>query len=132
MNEVLLKNFELDYPRWSERVVNYRTTNAPWELIFELDDGQVMMYDMMERICRRLPSTKIWPEEGSFNEDFGWRLRRAMAIRGVSQEELADRTNMSQATISHYVMGKRSPSFYNIDRIAKALDCSIDELRYLG
>ena len=53
-----------------------------------------------------------------------------MYIKGITQSELSNCTDIPQYLISDYIRGKRTPSFYNVDKIAKALDCSVDELRY--
>jgi transcriptional regulator with XRE-family HTH domain len=53
-----------------------------------------------------------------------------MTRQGVSQLELSELTGIPQSTISNYLTGKFLPGFYNMDKIAKALKCSIDEFRY--
>ena len=62
--------------------------------------------------------------------EFRQRLRRLMTRQGVSQLELSELTGIPQSTISNYLTGKFLPGFYNMDKIAKALKCSIDEFRY--
>jgi transcriptional regulator with XRE-family HTH domain len=53
-----------------------------------------------------------------------------MALEGISQCELSERTGITQPSISDYMNGKKLPSFYTVDKIAKALGCSVDAFRY--
>ena len=49
----------------------------------------------------------------------------------MTQTDLANATGIPQQQISKYIRGYRVPTFYNLDKIARALDCTIDELRYV-
>jgi transcriptional regulator with XRE-family HTH domain len=53
-----------------------------------------------------------------------------MYLKGVNQQYLSDATGITAVTLSNYMRGKVTPNFYNVDKIAKALDCSIEEFRY--
>lgn len=59
-------------------------------------------------------------------------MRKVMEKRlqkGWTQTELADRSGVSQSTISQIESGKREyPNVFNIRKIAKALEISIEEL----
>lgn len=102
-----------------------------YQMLLHMSDGCRMIYDGLEDRCRKLPSDSRSMSEKECNAEFAARLRSIMRFKGCSQKELSERTGISQPTLSNYTTGKTSPNFYNIDRIAKALDCSVDELRYL-
>lgn len=55
-------------------------------------------------------------------------LRKLLADKGMTQKELAKKTNMSIATISNYVAGKGNPTFTSIYAICEAIGCEMDEL----
>ena len=64
-----------------------------------------------------------------------WRkefARRLLKIKhnnkGYDQKELAEASGISESTISHYMKGTRTPKAENLVRLAKALDCTVDEL----
>jgi transcriptional regulator with XRE-family HTH domain len=59
---------------------------------------------------------------------FPRRLRAARELRALSQQELADRAHLQQATVSLYENGVRRPSLDNLHRIAEALDVTSDYL----
>lgn len=56
------------------------------------------------------------------------RLSDVMKIRGISQEELAKRSGLTQAMISRISNSKRVPTIVNAIKIAGALKCSIYDI----
>lgn len=48
--------------------------------------------------------------------------------KGISQEELAELLKISVGHLNRVERGKRSPSLKLAVRIAKTLDCTLDEL----
>ena len=55
---------------------------------------------------------------------FAQRMKEAMDIRGMIQQDVADLTNVHRANISQYVNGKRVPKSDNLYQLAKALNVS--------
>ena len=55
-------------------------------------------------------------------------LARLRMERGLTQGQLADILGCPQATISRWEQGTNSPSTKSLRALAKALDCSIDDL----
>lgn len=130
MNENLIRNFRLYWDNLDETAVNYEQT-GPSELVVTLDDGSSYLYEDSEGSIRRLPKDKYNMTENEYKREFGFRLRKLMFSRGFTQTSLADATGLNQAQISSYANGKNSPSYYNAAKIAKALECSLDDLTYL-
>jgi DNA-binding Xre family transcriptional regulator len=102
--------------------------NMEW-LIVTLDDGDRIIFDSFENTIRRIPRDSGHLSEIEARKEFGVRLRKLMFQRGITQTELSNCTNISQARLSDYITGKHSPSFYIVDKIAKVLECSTDEFR---
>ena len=61
-------------------------------------------------------------------ETFKARLREARETRQLSQADLATKTGLQPAAVSHFETGARRPSFDNLQRLAAALDVSTDYL----
>jgi transcriptional regulator with XRE-family HTH domain len=60
---------------------------------------------------------------------FGQQLRRSRETRGLTQQQLADRANVSPIMISHFETGSRpSASADTLVKLADALDVTIDYL----
>jgi len=55
-------------------------------------------------------------------------LNEKILVNCISQEELSERTGISQVMISKYLNAKATPSFYRIEQIARVLKCSVSEL----
>lgn len=56
------------------------------------------------------------------------RLKRALTAKNISQRELGRRIGATQASVSHYVKGKRLPGTVVLYKICKELDVSADWL----
>lgn len=59
---------------------------------------------------------------------YGYRLLTLMDRQGIRQRELAERTGISQSTISMYISGKVDMSAKNAIAISRALHVSTDSL----
>lgn len=59
---------------------------------------------------------------------FGERLKRLLTKKDITQYELADIVQTTDATISRYITGKREPRADTALKIADALDTTVDYL----
>ena len=59
---------------------------------------------------------------------FGMALKEKLEEKDMSQRELAEKTGMTEVSISRYVSDVRSPNLKALMKIADALGCTIDEL----
>ena len=131
MLDRLISNFELRFPRVAQDVYKYDRTIYANELLVTLRDGSKIIYNDYENTVRNLPADSSNMSEEQFKREFGYRVKRIMFEKGVTQDDLSEKTGIAQETLSRYICGKNVPSFYKIDKIAKALDCSVDEFRYI-
>lgn len=56
------------------------------------------------------------------------RIRERRKFLGMTQEELADKVDISTMSIRRYESGERLPKHETVEKIAKALQCDISEL----
>jgi len=61
-------------------------------------------------------------------QKFGERVRRLRQARRLSQEKLADISNIHRTYLGGIERGERNPSLKNIAQIAKALGVTLSEL----
>lgn len=61
-------------------------------------------------------------------EELRKRIRERRKFLGMTQEELADKINISTMSIRRYESGERLPKHETVEKIAKALQCDISEL----
>lgn len=129
MRNVLYDNFKSYFPWVEEDVVSSERT-GPFELTVKLRNGTTAIYSDHTRTMRKLPFDSNNMTEDECRHEFGFRLLRMMTIKGMDKKELAYVADISEISLNNYIKGKTSPSFYAVDKIAKALDCSVDEFRY--
>lgn len=58
----------------------------------------------------------------------GARINSALRFRGITQRELSRRVGLTEAAISRYVSGDRTPNAVHLAQIASALDVQYDQL----
>ena len=127
MEDYIIDNFKSHFPALAKQMVSCEKDKYG-QVTAVLKDGRKILYDDFCCRVREVPdSSNLTREE--FGKDFGQRLWYIMRCKGVDQVELSKRTRISQPRISDYINGVSVPSFYITDKIARALDCSIDDLR---
>jgi transcriptional regulator with XRE-family HTH domain len=68
------------------------------------------------------------PHEEKLLNAFGKRIAEVRKSKGVTQNDLAERVNMSVVTIAYIETGKRWVRLSTLDKIATALKVNISEL----
>lgn len=131
MTDRMIDNLRMYFPHIAMSMESYRQYDD-FELLIRLNDGSTILYDDVEKAIRTLPKDKSTMSEEECRSEFGYRLRKLLRRNKMTQTELAEASGVSKPMLSYYINGTVSPSFYNVDRIARALGCSIDELRYMG
>lgn len=129
MSNTIFENLVLYFPNIADQMVKSRG-DGNGGLIVNLRNGDTIFYDDINKSIRNLPRNSNSMTEEECRKEFGIRLRKLMFRKGVTQAELSDMTGIQQSALSNYITGKTSPSFYNVDKIAKALECSVDIFRY--
>lgn len=61
-------------------------------------------------------------------KDLGYRLKKILEVKGMSQSDLARATGITVSGISLYINSSRVPSAIQIQRLCKALGVSSDYL----
>lgn len=126
----MISNLELYFPFLAEGAINY-SKQSEYELLVQFNTGDVFLYDDLEHSFRVLPRDKNVLTKDEFKKEFSMRLYKKMFRKGLTEAELAERTGLTQPQLSDYMSGKKIPGFYIIDKIARALECSTDEFRYI-
>lgn len=130
MSKQIFRNLEMYFPFVFREMEEMIETDSN-SLAVKLQDGSWVLYDDYAKTIRNLPKDINNMTEEECRNEFGKRLYRIMYLKGITQQELSDITGISQPMISAYVSGKVTPSFYKVDKIAKAIGCSADDLRYV-
>lgn len=129
MKEQLFDIF-VRYNPISQPIVSYREIDRD-QLIVKFEDSTTLIFDASNKSFRFLPSNSQELTEDQCRREFGERLRKILFYKQLTQTDLSEMTGIPQCSISKYITGSATPSFYTVDRIAKALGCSADDLRYI-
>ena len=130
MWEDVLAGLEFSYPELYERVVDWYPSGC-MEITVKLDDGRKKAYVLMDDLLVDIfdPKEQTYEvDEDEWRMNFARRLKNRMHRFGISQDELSERTGISKVTLSKYQNGRALPSGANIERLARALHCSYNEL----
>ena len=100
-------------------------------LLLETNSKYDYFYNLTNNVLIPIQKSDQDLDKESFKRIFGVLLRRAIEHSGLTQEEMSEKTGIQQARISDYLYGKHFPSFYQIDKMAKAMNCSVEDLRYV-
>ena len=117
------------FPHIERKVVECKQFGA-FDLIVKLNDGTAYQYSELNNSIRRVPSNGDDMSENDCRREFGYRLAQRLRLKGMTYDDLSKKTGISVNSIYSYINGKKTPSFYKVDKIARALDCPIDYFRY--
>lgn len=125
MREYVLRDFRLYFPYLANQIVRERWV-GPRTVIFDLEDGSVIRYNHSLNAIRVLKEYDGTEEE--WRKEFSRRLYETMADRAIGQDLLAEKTGISQKSISKYLHCEAVPSAYVASKLAKALECTPNDL----
>lgn len=128
-SQEMFKSFRLHFPRLSESAYEYYQ-DGPHTLVVRCKNGKAYWFDELNHSIRVLPNSSEDLDKDEFAIEFSKRVGKMLEARSMSQSDLAEKMNLGRSQLSRYLNGRSMPSFYMADRIAKALNCSLDELRY--
>lgn len=102
-----------------------------WDLLVVFKDGRKIIYDRFNGYHKNIIHDNINElTEDQERKEFAYRLRSLMGRNKITQEMLADEINISRTMISRYVRGESVPSAIVLRKIAKILNCSMDDFFY--
>ena len=111
-------------------VINIEKVNE-WDLLITFKDGKKVMYDTYTNYHSIVFYNNVNEiTEEQEKKEFAYRIRSIMNRKCISQEELAKRIDTSQTMVNHYVNGRCIPNALVLRKIAKALNCSMDDFFY--
>ena len=128
--------FECDYPQLAEQAIGWHPSGRH-EIVIQYPGGRRDVYnsflpnDMKHRIVHNpnnpIDYNKISEEEWMI--EFGKCLKKKMLVSGIDQEQLSRLSGISRVSINRYLNGKSIPNARNLQMLASALRCSINEFR---
>ena len=124
MGEYLYENFKLYFPMIEKHCIGWRQTDK-FELEIHNKDGSIDIYNDMNHSLGPKIDTRT---DAGWKKEFARRLRKKIAMKGITQDNLSKLTGIGQPLLSLYTQGKSLPSAQKVSAIAKAIGCSANDL----
>lgn len=124
MGEYLYENYKLYFPSFEKTSVSWKQTDL-FELEINDKDGSIYIYNDMNHSLGPKIDTRT---DAGWKKEFARRLRKKIAMRGITQISIGELTGISQPLLSLYTQGKSLPSAQKVSALAKALNCSVNDL----
>ena len=124
MDGYLYENYKLHFPSFEKDCVGWKQTDL-FELEINNKDGSIDIYNDMDHTLG--PKINTGTDVG-WKKEFARRLRKKIAMRGITQVRLGELTGISQPLLSLYTQGKTLPSVQKASALAKTLNCSVNDL----
>lgn len=128
--DMILDSFRVNHPFIFDEVVDWYPSGQ-LEITVRLRNDDKYAYTLIGNGLRQIYSTEDIIEdieEMEFRKRFSFCLMRKLNNVGMTQDQLAEASGISKVMISKYITCKATPSYYNVDRIARALRCGVSEL----
>ena len=110
-----------------ERVRNFIALNQS-DILITYNNGERELFDTLEGTRRYILYETDALTEKQHRKEFPRILRKRMRMRGMTQNELAEKLHISQSMVSWYLTGRALPGYVILKNMAKVLNCSVEEL----
>ena len=124
MDGYLYENFKLYFPSIEKGCISWKQTDL-FELEIHNKDGAIDIYNDMNHSLGPKIDTST---DAGWRKEFARRLRKKIAMKGITQDNLSKLTGIGQPLLSLYTQGKSLPSAQKVSALAKALGCSVNDL----
>ena len=124
MGEYLYENFKLYFPSVEKGCISWEQTDL-FELEIHNKDGSIDIYNDMNHSLGPKSDTST---DAGWKKEFERRIRKKIAMKGITQDNLSKVTGIGQPLLSLYTQGKSLPSAQKVSAIAKAIGCSVNDL----
>ena len=114
MDGYLYENYKLYFPLIAKRSVSWKQTDL-FELEINNEDGSIDIYNDMDHSLGRKIDTRT---DAGWKKEFARRLRKKIAMRGITQTNISELTGISQPLLSLYTQGKSLPSALKVSALA--------------
>ena len=124
MDGYLYENFKMYFPSIEKGCISWKQTDL-FELEIHNKDGSIDIYNDMNHSLGPKIDTST---DTGWRKEFARRLRKKIAMKGITQDNLSKLTGIGQPLLSLYTQGKSLPSAQKVSALAKALGCSVNDL----
>ena len=121
------RNFEMIYQPNHDEISDIIQLNFGMLLVIN-KNGNRYIYNNLNESIRRLPTDPDNMSDEDVIFEFMLRFREMRALSRFNLVDVHEITGISMATLSRYDNGETTPNVINLRKIAKALNCRLDDL----
>ncbi len=128
--ERIYKDYELYYGSDNFRVLRWEP-DGKYGIVVYQEGGYKSYYDSLTNTVynvRRRADDSDFVSDDVYAKRFAWRFRTAVYASGLSREEICDMADISNASLSNYMNGKKMPTVAKICKLAKVLKYPVQDL----
>ena len=125
--ERIVEQFELYYTSLFEHTVDWWPSGRLC-ITVKLDDGLMFEFDSHDNSIRRIRVNDYSRDVDSLRKDIGYNIQKAIQTKGMPQNDVAEKSGITQAMLSRYIHGKSTPSVDKLCCIASVLGCRVSDL----
>lgn len=101
-----------------------------WDLLITFKNGKKVLYDTFYNTYNYVTNESKEISEEEQKRIFCYNLQKLMDRKFIDQTELAKRVGTTQPMISRYITGSALPGYLMLNKLAKALSCTINDFYY--
>lgn len=121
-----MRSIKLEYPRIYHDAIEYIDRGK--DILIRTCVNELYVFEVINEVMYLLARDLYNVTEDEIHKEFLRQIKYRMVLDKIVQAELANICRVSQTTISRYLSGVIVPDVLTASKIAKAVDCSLDEL----
>ena len=101
-----------------------------FQILVTKKNGNRYIYDMMahgDKLLKEDESVFFKMDEKTYMSEFAFIVDTKITAKGITLEDLSERTGISIPTIYRYMRGDSIPNLYKAKKLADVLGCDINE-----
>lgn len=131
MNKYEAYELFLMYYPGKERTITDQINIGDNEYMFYINDGRRVRFDAVEHTMSYIKyKDNLTYEELDtiWINEFSRKLKKKLKLNRFTQKDFANEIGVTERTIHNYINGKSIPDYLILRRIARILDCTIEDL----
>lgn len=123
----IIDQFELYYPYLYEQAVDWWSTGRLY-ITVKLSDGTLVEFNPMDNTIRTIHKNYVQKDVEVLRKDIGHNIKKVVFGSSMSQNEIAQRCDITPAMLSRYIHGTSMPGIDKITILAEVLGCRVSDL----
>lgn len=126
MNEYDRRNIEMSHPDLFRNTVEF--VDRGDDILLRTCKDEIYVYEIVNERMHNLTRDLHNITDEEINKEFVRQIKYRMLLRSMMQSDLADICNVTQTAVSRYLSKDNIPNVFVASKIAKALECGLDEM----